>query len=107
MEQRNEPSTEEIVAALRNGGAYFGLGTFAADLIGRQAREIAALTARAERAERERDAAIAEFTTIELDGLCEVCFFADRNDLSKEECMEDCCFSWRNKKRGTEKGVTE
>ena len=57
------------------------------------------LTARAEQAEKERDAAIAEFDVIAQDGLCEVCFFGDFSEVSKDTCMEDCCFQWRNKKR--------
>ena len=61
---------------------------------------IKTLTARAEQAERERDAAIAEFDVIAQDGLCEVCFFGDFSEVSKDTCMEDCCFQWRNKKRG-------
>jgi len=57
------------------------------------------LTARAEQAEKERDAAIAEFDVIAQDGLCEVCFFGDFSEVSKDTCMEDCCFQWRSKKR--------
>ena len=66
------------------------------------------LTARAEQAEKERDAAVAEFDVIAQDGLCEVCFFGDFSEVSKDTCMEDCCFQWRNKKRGlAQKGNSE
>ena len=50
--------------------------------------------ARAENAERERDAAIAEFRVAEEDGLCCVCQFIG-NDIGQTKCMEDCCFKWR------------
>ena len=53
------------------------------------------LTARAEQAERERDELLADFSTIERDGLCEVCSFGDSSQVSKSDCMEDCCFSYR------------
>ena len=51
------------------------------------------LTARAESAERERDAARAEFEVIEQDGLCSVCKFESTIPLLS--CIEDCCFKWR------------
>ena len=53
------------------------------------------LTARAEQAEKERDELLTDFSTIERDGLCEVCQFGDSSQVSKSDCMEDCCFSYR------------
>lgn len=60
--------------------------------------DICALTARAEQAERERDALLTDFSTIERDGVCEVCFFGDSSQISKEDCMEDCCFNYRTRR---------
>jgi len=68
---------------------------------------IAALTARAEQAEAEAKGLALEviamqedFNTIERDGLCEVCFFGDFSEVSKDVCMEDCCFQWRKIQSG-------
>ena len=55
MEKRNEPTTEEIVEKLTNKNSLS-----LSDIIDLQQAEIAELTARAERAEKERDAAVAE-----------------------------------------------
>lgn len=63
-----------------------------------QKAEVDALTARAEQAERERDALLTDFSTIERDGLCEVCSFGDSSQISKEDCMEDCCFNYRTRR---------
>ena len=56
--------------------------------------DICDLTARAESAERERDAAVADFKVAEEDGLCCICAFVG-NDIGQTKCMEDCCFKWR------------
>ena len=70
----------------------------AADRLESQEQTIAALTARAEQAERERDALLTDFSTIERDGLCEVCSFGDSSQISKEDCMKDCCFNYRTRR---------
>ena len=108
--ERNEPTTEEIVRALRGGGIY-GITTalelkviarlesqeeekkISRYLIEMQSNVITELTARAESAERERDAAIADFEVIEQDGLCSVCKF--ESSIPLMECMENCVFKWR------------
>ena len=95
MEQRNEPSTAEIVRALRGEAGILIHFTCddAADRLESQERTIADLTARAESAERERDAAIKELEVIEQDGLCSICKFESTIPLM--ECMENCVFKWR------------
>ena len=80
----SEPTTGEIVRALRKGGCFYGLSRLAADRLESQERKIAdienfhkemlkdhkahvaALTARAEQAEKERDAANERVTDYEL-----------------------------------------
>ena len=62
-------------------------------LIEMQSNVITELTARAESAERERDAAKADFEVIEQDGLCSVCKF--ESSIPLMECMENCVFKWR------------
>ena len=64
--------------------------------------DICALTARAESAERERDAAIADIHIAEEDGLCCICSFIG-NDIGRTECMEECCFKWRGSEGEKEK----
>ena len=136
--ERNEPSTAEIVQALRcsadddsfckkcqygyalgsaflcdkgrmNGNAADRLEQLERDLEAFKAfheryaeqtskkyvDDICALTARAESAERERDAAIKELEVIEQDGLCSICKFESTIPLM--ECMENCVFKWRGK----------
>ena len=112
------PTTGEIVRALRCDGdanncvdcryATYETATIlcdqeqnvrdAADRLESQEQTISALTARAERAERERDALLTDFSTIERDGLCEVCSFGDSSQISKEDCMKDCCFNYRTRR---------
>lgn len=107
MEQRNEPTTEEIVEKLTNKNSLS-----LSDIIDLQQAEIAELTARAERAEKERDAAIADMKIMALamresDELQEGCCFACKYDsqnlpdnvmLAYGECPgydSDDCFEWR------------
>jgi hypothetical protein len=66
--------------------------------IGELMEKCAALTARAEQAEKQRDELLEDFRTIERDGLCEVCSFGDSSQISKEDCMEDCCFNYRTRR---------
>jgi hypothetical protein len=69
-----------------------------AALTARAEQTIAALTARAEQAEKQRDELLEDFRTIERHGLCEVCSFGDSSQISKEDCMEDCCFNYRTRR---------
>lgn len=108
----SEPTTENIAKALRvcfvktcacsecpfEHESCGDLEQLAADRLESQEQTIAALTARAEQAERERDALLTDFSTIERDGLCEVCSFGDSSQISKEDCMKDCCFNYRTRR---------
>jgi len=66
--------------------------------------QIAALTARAEQAAEQRDELLEDFRTIERDGLCEVCSFGDASQVSKDDCMQDCCFSYRTRRELPQEG---
>ena len=117
MEQRNEPSTAEIVKAIRSCNASGGcmacreigidsdcetLELLAADRLESQERTIADLTARAEQAEKERDAAI-EVITIQAKRLkeshvvlCNICEFEDMiGCVHKSHCDGYQLFKWR------------
>jgi len=105
MEQRNDPSTEEIVRNFR-GAHIFGitqaLENRIADRLESQEAAIAALTSRAERAERERDAAVA---VIGIQAkklkeshvvLCNICKFEDMiGCVHKNHCDGYQLFKWR------------
>lgn len=98
MPMTNDPTTGEIVRALGNPEtldqeSLYYWSKVAADRLESQEKTIAALTARAEKAELERDALKLEFATIEEDGLCSVCKFESSIPLLR--CMEDCCFKHR------------
>jgi hypothetical protein len=81
-----EPTTGEIVRALRDAPNYNGMaGTtttvedIAADRLESQEQTIAALTARAEQSERERDALISSIERLRTKKivLCSICEFED------------------------------
>ena len=42
---------------------------------------------------------LAEFETIQEDGLCAVCAF---DDIAPPQCEDDCAFSWRGKEAACE-----
>ena len=84
-------SQERTIAELTEKDEWSG---HACDhMINKLRDELRELTARAESAERERDAAIKELEVIEQDGLCSICKFESTIPLM--ECMENCVFKWR------------
>ena len=122
----SEPTTGEIVSALRNcpncddclrkDQKCYRNNHDAADRLESQEQTISALTARAEQAERERDAAKADMKLIvdaERETHCdETCCFACKHDCDmsindsgefNNECpgfYKDDCFEWRGAREG-------
>ena len=119
MEQRNEPTTGELIEQLHTFDNVDAVTItiakaallFIADRLERQEQTIAALTARVEQAERERDAAKADMKLI-VDAVREThcddtCCFACKHDCDmsindsgefNNECPgfdRDDCFEWR------------
>lgn len=116
MPMTNDPTTGEIVRALGNPEtldqeSLYYWSKVAADRLESQEKTIAALTARAEKAERERDAAVADMKLIvdavREEYIDETCCFACKYDFdtSCDEsgcCPGECpgfesndCFEWR------------
>ena len=118
MEQRNEPTTGEIVRALRcvaeateckDCRYKYPVGNVircdheqmngnAADRLESQERTIAALTARAESAEKLAAAAIADIERLRLKNftLCPICEFEDMIGCAhKNHCTGYQKFTWR------------
>ena len=106
MEQ-NEPTTGEIVRALiesyderEHGTATEAYKSIVIRALTDQQRQIAELTARAESAERERDAAIADLKFLDR---CKTCFHAKTRHLIGSECKTCKAlsnFKWRGAREG-------
>ena len=113
MEQRNEPSTAEIVESIEQmGDLRCDVAAYRLEQLERQNAEkdaqIAALTARAEKAEAERDAAISRAVRavlVEIMGRlaslenyfppCNFCEYENGERAECKQCYENGNFKWR------------
>ena len=102
---KSEPTTGEIVRALRGGGIYGITTALALKIIDRlesQEKTIAELTARAESAEKERDAAIADIEELlgqdDFIGICWACKSHDKC-VATRDVKITCIPKWSGLRR--------